>query len=151
MSNYPLLVLYDGACPICKLEIDNFRDRDSSRLLRFVDISAPGFDPAPYGVPLKDMLTVIHALKPDGSFVKGVEVFQLAYGAIGFGWLTAPTAWPLLKPLFDAAYLHFARKTGIGFRSGFRGCFPAWLPGARNGAADDAAKGIASSEIDITT
>lgn len=109
MSTYPLTLLYDEACPLCKLEIDNLKARNGEGLLRFVDVSAPDFDPAPYGVPLSDMLALIHAVKGDGSVVRGVEVFRLAYDAVGLGWITRPTGWPLLKPLFDRAYVHLAR------------------------------------------
>lgn len=110
MSTYPLTLLYDEACPLCRLEMDNLRVRDGGRLLRFVDVSAPGFDPAPYGVPLTAMLEAIHAVRADGSLVRGVEVFRLAYAAAGLGWLTRPTGWPLLRPLFDRAYVHLARN-----------------------------------------
>jgi predicted DCC family thiol-disulfide oxidoreductase YuxK len=110
MSTYPLTLLYEEACPLCKLEIDNLKARNADGKLRFVDVSAPGFDPEAWGVPLADMLEAIHAVKDDGSIVRGVEVFRLAYGAVGLGWITRPTGWPLLKPLFDRAYVHLARN-----------------------------------------
>lgn len=110
MSIYPLTLLYEEACPLCKLEIDNLRARDSKRLLCFVDVSAPDFDATTFGIPLQDLLTVIHAVKADGSIINGVEVFRLAYGAVGLGWLTRPTGWPILKQLFDRAYVHLARN-----------------------------------------
>jgi len=37
-------------------------------------------------------------------------VFRRAYAAVGFGWLVAPTRWPLVRPLADAAYRWFARN-----------------------------------------
>lgn len=110
MSTYPLTLLYDNACPLCRLEIENLRERDRDSLLHFVDVSAQGFDPTPYGTPLADMLEAIHAVKADGSMVKGVEVFRLAYGAVGLGWIVRPTGWPVFKPLFDRAYVHLARN-----------------------------------------
>lgn len=112
-TNYPLTVLYDGACPLCNLEMDNLKARNTQGLLKFVDISTAFFDTAPYSASLADMHKVIHAQRPDGSLVMGVEVFRLAYGAVGLGYLTAPSAWPLLKPAFDAAYAVFARNRQI--------------------------------------
>jgi predicted DCC family thiol-disulfide oxidoreductase YuxK len=108
--HYPLTLLYDGACPVCNLEMDNLKARNTAGLLVFVDIAVPLFDPTPYGATLEAMNGLIHAMRPDGSLVIGVEVFRLAYGAVGLGHLTAPTAWPLLKPAFDAAYKVFARN-----------------------------------------
>lgn len=110
MSTYPLTLLYEEACPLCKLEIDNLKARNTEGKLRFVDVSAPDFDAAPYGISLADMLEAIHAVKADGSIVKGVEVFRLAYGAVGLGWITQPTGWRFLKPLFDRGYVHLARN-----------------------------------------
>ena len=43
---YPLTLYYDGACPVCALEMDHLRSRDAAARLVFVDIAAPGFDPA---------------------------------------------------------------------------------------------------------
>jgi predicted DCC family thiol-disulfide oxidoreductase YuxK len=127
MKNYPLTLLYDGACPVCNLEMDNLKARNAAGQLRFVDISVPLFDPTPYGATLAAMNGLIHAQRPDGSLVVGVEVFRLAYGAVGLGHLTAPTAWPALKPLVDAAYAVFARH-----RYGFSKAFMPVLLGLRN-------------------
>lgn len=109
MNNYPLTVLYDASCPLCQLEIDNLQARNHRELLRFVDIAGKQIAAAEYGATQAEMMRIIHALRPDGSLVKGVEVFRLAYAAVDLGWITAPTAWPLLKPLFDWAYPHVAR------------------------------------------
>ena len=109
-TNFPLTLLYDGACPVCNLEMDNLKARNTAGLLKFVDIAVPFFDPAPYGTSLEAMNGLIHAMRPDGSLVVGVEVFRLAYGAVGLGHLAAPTGWPLLRPAFDAAYKVLARN-----------------------------------------
>jgi predicted DCC family thiol-disulfide oxidoreductase YuxK len=112
-NNYPLTLLYDGNCPVCTLEMHALRERDlikqpDAPKLRLVDISAPGFDPRPYGASLAAMNALIHAQRPDGSLVIGVEVFRLAYGAVGLGHWVAPTGWRWLKPLVDRGYALFA-------------------------------------------
>lgn len=106
---YPLTLLYDGTCPVCTLEMDNLKNRNAEGLLRFMDISAPTFDAKPYGVTLEAMNALIHAQRPDGSLVIGVEVFRLAYGAVGLGRWAAPTGWPLLRPIVDVFYALFAK------------------------------------------
>lgn len=112
----PLTLLYDGACPVCNLEMDNLKARNHEGLLRFVDIAAPGFDSAPYGTTVAAMHARIHAQRADGSLVIGVEVFRLAYSAVGLGRFTAPTAWPVLRPLVDLAYAIFARHRMLASR-----------------------------------
>jgi predicted DCC family thiol-disulfide oxidoreductase YuxK len=109
-NDYPLTLLYDGACPICRLEMDRLAQLDGLRRLVFVDVAVPGFDAAPYGATLEDMQRLIHAVRPDGTLVVGVEVFRLAYSAVGWGLLFAPTALPGVSSLAERAYAVFARN-----------------------------------------
>lgn len=111
---YPLTLLYDASCPVCALEMDHLRDRNDAGRLAFVDIGAPGFDPAHYGATLAAMNAQIHGVLPDGTLLQGVEVLRLAYAAVGLGWVLRPTGWAPLRPLFDAAYRAFAQhRQGI--------------------------------------
>lgn len=83
-------------------------DRGRGRL-ELIDISLPDFNPNALGVTMADVMGTIHGVQPDGSLVRGMQVFRLAYAAVGWGWLLAPTGWPILKPMFDALYRVFAR------------------------------------------
>ena len=109
MNAYPLTLFHDGACPVCRADIALMRARDSRRLLRFVDITDPGFDPAAHGLQLADFQARMHALRADGRMVEGVEVFRLAYRAIGLGRWIAPLTDGRLRPLAEAGYRLFAR------------------------------------------
>ena len=107
---WKIKVLYDGECPLCLREIRFLRKRDRAGRISFEDIAAPGFDPAAYGLDRSTVMARIHGVLPDGRVVEGVEVFRRLYEQVGLGWLLAPTRWPLLRPLFDAAYRAFARN-----------------------------------------
>ena len=104
-----LTIFCDGSCPLCSLEVDMLRRRDRDHRLRWVDISAPGFDASAHGFTLRDLDAVIHGVRSDGSVVRGLDVLRLAYGAAGLGWLVAATRLPWLKVPSDAAYRLFAR------------------------------------------
>ena len=107
----PFTILIDGLCPLCAKEAALMRRMDRGRgRLRIVDIAAPGFDAAPYGRTLEDVMGSIHGVTEDGRVISGMEVFRRAYRAVGWGWLLAPTGWPLLRPVFDAGYRWFARN-----------------------------------------
>ncbi len=108
-NTYPLTLLYDANCPVCALEMEHLRERNAEAKLVFVDISAEGFDPAPFGASFEAMDAEIHGVLPDGSVIKGVEVLRLAYAAVGLGWVMRPTGWAPVKPLFDWGYRVFAR------------------------------------------
>ena len=74
-TTYPFTLLYDRNCLICKTEMDALHERDAGLgRLRFVDISEPGFDPAPYGRTLAELNAVIHGVTEHGDdFIISVE------------------------------------------------------------------------------
>jgi predicted DCC family thiol-disulfide oxidoreductase YuxK len=103
-------VLYDGGCPLCTREVALLRRLDRGRgRVRCSDLAAPGFDASRVGRTRVELMARIHGVLPDGSVVEGMEVFRRAYAAVELGWILAPTRWPLLRPLADAAYRWFAR------------------------------------------
>lgn len=109
-TDYPLTLFYDGACPICRLEMDRLAARDALHRLAFVDISAHAFSAQAHGMPeLPALQALIHARTPDGRVVIGVPALRMAYVAVGLGALVAPTAWPLLQPAVERFYAWFAR------------------------------------------
>lgn len=105
-----LQLLYDGACPICSLEMRRLRSLDASGRLECLDITAQGFDPARYGTTRSALMRRMHALAPDGRLLAGMDAIRAAYSAVGLGWLLAPTRLPLVRRLADRAYLAFARN-----------------------------------------
>lgn len=109
MTNAPLTLLYDGTCPVCAHEMVRLARLDHHRRLRYVDIAANGFDCSRYGVSREHMMTLMHAVRADGSMLVGVDALHAAYEAVGLGWLWAPARWPLLRPLADWIYVRFAR------------------------------------------
>lgn len=111
MAAPEIYLLVDGLCPLCKREAAFLERRDKGRgRLVTIDITAPGFDPARYERSMDDLMGQIHGVLPDGTILTGMAVFRRAYQAVGLGWLLAPTGWPVLRPLGDAAYRWFARN-----------------------------------------
>ncbi len=108
-ADYPLTIFYDASCPVCALEMDHLHTRYTDRRLVLVDMSAPGFDATRFGLTLAELDAAIHALRPDGSVVRGMAVLRLAYAAAGLGWALRPSSAAPLRPVFDAAYRLFAR------------------------------------------
>lgn len=147
MKSPQITVLFDGACPLCQREAELWRWLDGGRgRIVLEDIAAPKFDPAQYGLTHEQAMAEIHGILPCGTLIRGMEVFRRAYGAVGWGWLLAPTAWPLLRPLFDRGYRWFARNrmrlTGRAGDCGDRCSSP--VPRAPVGHAAAANRGGAS-------
>ncbi|MCL4220310.1 MAG: DUF393 domain-containing protein [Phycisphaerales bacterium] len=103
-------IYYDGLCPVCRHEASLLRRLDRGRgRVRLVDFTSPDFDPREIGVSHEALMGSIHGLTGDGRLVTGMEVFRRAYGTLGWGWVWAPTGWPVLRPVFDGLYRIFAR------------------------------------------
>ncbi|MEX1315980.1 MAG: DUF393 domain-containing protein [Synechococcaceae cyanobacterium] len=110
-----LRLLYDGACPLCLREVRVLRQRDRrchphAPRLEFVDIDDPAYDPAAHaGIDYRAAMGRIHGITAEGEVLRDLAVFRRAYGLTGLGWLYAPTSWPGLRQLADAAYGVWAR------------------------------------------
>jgi predicted DCC family thiol-disulfide oxidoreductase YuxK len=109
MNSWTFKVLYDGECPFCRIEARWLARLNRSGRLALEDIAAPDFDPSLYGTTLPELMGTLHGVFPDGRKTRGLETFRQAYGAVGLGWLLAPTRWPFLRPLADFCYTLFAR------------------------------------------
>lgn len=104
-------VFHDGACPLCRREIDLLRRMDRGRgAIRFTDIADPAFDPAAFGRTHDDFMARIQGRLPDGRWVEGVEVLRRLYAAIGLGPLVTLTRLPGVSLLLEASYRVFARN-----------------------------------------
>jgi predicted DCC family thiol-disulfide oxidoreductase YuxK len=111
MNEWQIKVLVDGACPLCRREAELWRWLDRGRgRIALEDVGSPNFNPTECGLTHEQAMEQIHGILPTGAVVRGMEVFRGAYAAVGWGWLLAPTVWPLLRPVFDRGYRWFARN-----------------------------------------
>ncbi len=111
MTPWQFKILIDGECPLCSKEADLLRYLDGKReLLVIEDITAEHFNPAAYGTTMDELMSQIHGVLPNGQLVRGMEAFRQAYAAVGYGWLLAPTRWPIVSPIAERAYRWFARN-----------------------------------------
>lgn len=97
-------VYYDGACPLCRSEMGVLMRDNQAGLLRFVDISARGFDAAALGVTQAALMARLHVQRPDGSWLIGVPAVQAAYAATGHHRIAAALARPVIAWLARPAY-----------------------------------------------
>lgn len=111
MPSWKFKLLYDGNCPICRFDVRWMTRLDNGKgRLAFENIQDEHFDPAAYGKTLDDLMGALHGVFPDGRLTTtGAESFRQVFKALDLGWVMAPTAWPVLSPITDAAYRLFAR------------------------------------------
>ena len=108
--SYDFEVFFDGACPLCKREIDMLRRRDRNGRVRFSDLTTLDIERRAEGKSYDELMAHIHGRLPTGEWVEGVEVFRRLYAAAGFGFLVRLSRLPGIRHTLDAAYAVFARN-----------------------------------------
>lgn len=105
-KSWQIQLLYDGECPLCVREVNFLRKRDAGRgLVDFVDIADDRYIPEAYGgIDFETAMGRIHALLPDGTIIKNVEVFRSVYETLGMGWIYAVTKLPIIGAIVDTLY-----------------------------------------------
>lgn len=105
-NSWKIKLLYDGECPLCLREVNFLQKRDGDRgLIAFVDIADDNYKPEDNGdISFETAMGRIHALLPDGTIIKNLEVFRRTYAILGLGWVYAATQWPVIGFFADKLY-----------------------------------------------
>lgn len=108
--SWQIKLLYDGECPLCVREVNFLRKRDAGRgKVTFVDIADDDYTPSSHGgVDFETAMGRIHAVLPDGTVIKNVEVFRRVYEILGMGWIYAATKLPVIGSIVDTLYAIWA-------------------------------------------
>ena len=119
---YPLTIYYDASCPMCAAEMHTLKETDFDNKLILVDCSATNFnEPVSCPASQEAMMERIHAQDANGQWLKGVDVFAVAYRATGFTMLGKIWGSQTLKPLLSRMYpwvadnRHWLSKTPLPF------------------------------------
>lgn len=105
-SSWKIKLLYDGECPLCVREVNFLTKKDRGRgIIKFVDIADLDYDPqANAGIDFATAMGRIHAVLPDGTVIKNIEVFRRVYEELGMGWIYAMTKLPIIGAIADKLY-----------------------------------------------
>lgn len=126
-TTYPLQIFYDGSCPLCAAKMELYRGKEHGGRLEFVDVSAPAFDPAPYGIPLAAFMYELHAIDGSGNVFRGVDAFRAIWQAL------PPSSWyGLLGILVSLPLVHFIAGLVYRLVAGTR----RYLPANRDACSD---------------
>lgn len=103
-----LTLLFDGECPLCMKEVSMLRKRSEERggTLRFVDIASESEfgDGSTFGIDYEKAMGRIHAVRPNGKVISGVQVFRECYEAVGLGWVYTITKWKPVLWMAEKVY-----------------------------------------------
>lgn len=105
-SSSPLVVLYDGACPLCRREIGYFRKRVPREPVEFHDVSRQDAV-LPMGLDRDAVLERFHVICPGGRVLSGGPAFIAMWRRFaGWRWLARV---PGIEALASPAYRKFLR------------------------------------------
>jgi predicted DCC family thiol-disulfide oxidoreductase YuxK len=105
-----LTVCYNGACPVCRAEIEHYRRRAPADAdLRFLDVAAQPEEAARLGLVGDSPLRRLHAVGADGRVVAGVAAFTEVWQRLpGYRWLARLVGRPLPRRLAEMGYERIA-------------------------------------------
>ena len=94
-----LTVCYNGACPVCRAEIEHYRRAaGDGSALRFLDVAADAAAAARHGLTGDTAYRRLHTIAPDGSVLAGIPAFVAVWERLPrYRWLARAMAWPLLR------------------------------------------------------
>jgi len=107
-----LTVLYDGACPMCRREINIYRGIEplnASASICFSDVN-DAESPIPLGVTREQLKKRFHVLHRDGELFSGARAFLALWASLpGWRWLAFAGRIPGAVWLLEAFYQVFLR------------------------------------------
>lgn len=105
-----IVVCYNGACPVCRAEIEHYRGRaaDGSGLT-FLDVAADPVAAARLGLAGDRPFRRLHTVDSSGKVVGGITAFAQVWERLpGYGWLAATVGHPIPRTMAEFCYERLA-------------------------------------------
>ncbi len=103
-----LTVFYDGACPLCRAEIAQYRRAAGAERCAWVDASQQGA--GPQGPSREQLLARLHVLDGDGQWLSGAAAFARIWRQLPrWAWLGRLAERPGALALLESGYRAFLR------------------------------------------
>lgn len=108
-----LKVLYDGECPMCRMEISHIKklaQKTPESKLCFVDISSNSSESSPYVIDKRKLLTRFHVEQIDGTRIDGAKAFVAMWQRLP-GWrnLASLSRLPGVLTVMEFSYVGFLK------------------------------------------
>lgn len=103
------ILFYDGACPLCRKEIDHYKRLDRKRDINWIDISTDSETLKNFSLDYITAMKHIHGVTEQSKVVRGVAAFVLVWRKLPYyRWLAAFVSNLHLVSLLDRVYFGFA-------------------------------------------
>eukprot|EP01025_Chloroclados_australasicus_P042260 TRINITY_DN4497_c0_g1_i1.p2 TRINITY_DN4497_c0_g1~~TRINITY_DN4497_c0_g1_i1.p2 ORF type:complete len:409 (-),score=47.00 TRINITY_DN4497_c0_g1_i1:1514-2713(-) len=105
-EKWQIKYLYDGDCDLCLALKKTLENHDNNRgLIKFVNIADEKYDPSQnQGIEFEEAMDTIHAVRYDGTIIKGTDALAELYRTVGMGWVQSAANMPVVGSLIDSMY-----------------------------------------------
>jgi len=118
-------VYFDGACPLCRREIDHYRRQAQGAPVAWVDVSTCHAAELGADLDRAAALARMHVRRADGQLVSGAAAFAEIWRRLpAYAWLARLAAWPRLLAVMEAGYVGFLKLRRLWRGPGVAGPAP---------------------------
>jgi predicted DCC family thiol-disulfide oxidoreductase YuxK len=104
-----LRIFYDSLCPLCDAEMQHIKNRDIDDDIELQDLNQSDFSSKFPEIDFTLANRILHAQRPDGSIITGLDVTYEAWAVVGKEKWVSLLRCSLVKPFADKGYLFFAK------------------------------------------
>ncbi|MCL1059407.1 DUF393 domain-containing protein [Shewanella gelidimarina] len=104
-----LRIFYDSLCPLCDAEMQHIKARDIDDNIELQDLNQSDFASKYPEIDFTVANRILHAQRPDGSIITGLDVTYEAWAVVGKERWVSLLRCSLVKPFADKGYLFFAK------------------------------------------
>jgi len=105
-----IVVLYDGACPLCSKEIRHYQRRKGADRIDWIDVTRDIDRLAGYGIDQTTALARFHVRDSHGEWKTGAAGFVLLWSQLpAYRWLSSLIKVSRSLPLLEWSYVRFLR------------------------------------------
>jgi predicted DCC family thiol-disulfide oxidoreductase YuxK len=98
---------YNGACPVCRFEIEHYKDGTDGDRVRWLDLAADPEALARFGIDRAGARRRLHVLDEEGRLHVGIDAFILIWQRMPrYRWLGRVVGARPLRPVAAAVYDH---------------------------------------------
>ena len=103
----PVIVYFDGSCPLCRAEVALYRKQDASSQLCFRDVSDAGF-PTESDLSRARAMERFHVRQSDGRLLSGAAAFVSIWRILPrWQWVARAASFPGMLLLLEGCYRLF--------------------------------------------
>jgi len=100
-------IYFDGACPLCTIEIAHYRAQEGAEKLHFLDVSQESADTGS-DLSRHDALARFHVRREDGSLLSGAAAFVSIWEDLPrWRWAARVAKWPGVLVVMEIFYRLF--------------------------------------------